>query len=107
MESKHDRVIPLEDAILLQMVGEKAAMVEKGRSISKQFEEMQAQLEQRVEELAKDQLSEFEIPVTTEVRDGKVVLIATDAMAEFKDSFARFDKFKEPVPRKKAADDTE
>ena len=90
MEGKHDRVIPLEDESLLRMVGEKAALVESGRAISKEFEEMQKQLEalhlklvdvtseintkklaifKRVEKLAKVQLSEFEIPVTTEVRD--------------------------------------
>jgi|SRR5450631_3514004 hypothetical protein len=121
MADNHDRVIPLDDALLLTMVGEKAELVEKGRGISKQFEEMQAQLERlhmdltavtadvttkklailkRVEQLAKDKLTEFEIPVTTEIRKGKVVLIATDALAEFTDSFKRFDKFEEPVPRK-------
>src|SRR5450631_1838837 len=81
MADNHDRVIPLDDALLLTMVGEKAELVEKGLGISKQFEEMQAQLERlhmdltavtadvttkklailkRVEELAKDKLTEFE-----------------------------------------------
>jgi len=53
-----------------------------------------------VQKLAKAFLTDFEIPVTTEIREGKLVLMVTDALAEFQDSFRRFDKWSEPVPRK-------
>jgi hypothetical protein len=118
---KNDRAIPLDDKLLLSMVEQKGEMVESGRAISKQMEEMQKQhaklgddmtalmaevnkkkvaIFKRVEKLAKKQLGEFDIPVTTDIQDGKLVLVVTDALAEFKDSFNTFDKFKEPVPRK-------
>jgi hypothetical protein len=121
MAKDNNRIIPLDDALLLNMVQEKGALVEEGRSISRQMEDVMKQVDKlsnlsndlaakitnkkldifkRVEKLTKKQLGEFEIPITTEIRDGKVVLIATDALAEFQDSFKTFDKFKEPVPRK-------
>ena len=55
----------------------------------------------RVEKLTKKEVTEFEIPVTTEIQDGQLVLVVTNALAEFQESFKTFDKFKEPVPRKK------
>lgn len=118
---KNQREIPLDDELLLKMVQQKGEMVEKGRAISKQMEELAKQHEKlndeitalmakvnnhkldifkRVEKLAKNEVGEFEIPVTTEIRDGKLVLIVTEALEEFKDSFKRFDKWREPVPRK-------
>ncbi len=121
-ESKHDRVIELEDELLLSMVQQKGEMVEQGRAISKQMEDLAKQHEKltkdmealtgklnnhklgifrRVHKLAKNQLAEFEIPVTTEIRKGKLVLVVTDALSEFKETFAGFDKWREPVPQKK------
>lgn len=118
-ETKHQRVIDLDDTLLRDMVVQKAEMVEQGRAISKQQEELAKQHEKlgkdlealtaklnnqklniirRTQKLAKTVLSEFEIPVTTELRDGKVVLIVTDALTEFKDRFNDFDKWREPVP---------
>ena len=47
------------------------------------------------------QLGEFDIPVTTEIKDGKLVVIVTDALAEFKETFSNFDPFTQAVPRKK------
>jgi hypothetical protein len=124
---KNDRAIPLDDKLLLSMVEQKGEMVEGGRAISKQMEELQKQhtkladdmtaqmakvnkkkleIFKRVEKLAKKFLGEFEIPVTTEIQDGKVVLIVTDALAEFQESFKTFDKFNEPVPRKEKKTNT-
>jgi hypothetical protein len=121
MAKDNNRVIPLDDKLLLRMVEEKGALVEQGRSISRQMEDLMKQTDklsnasndlaakitnkkldifERVEKLAKKLLGEFEIPITTEIRDGQVVLLVTDALAEFQESFKKFDKFKEPVPRK-------
>jgi len=92
MAKTNDRVIPLDDKLLLSLVKEKADMVEKGRVVSKEMAEVQKQFDRlnnsladlmasvnnkkldifkRVEKLAKHLLTEFEIPVTTEIRDGK------------------------------------
>ena len=120
--NKHKRVIVLDDPLLKSMVLKKGEIVEKGRAISKQQEELAKQHEKlgsdlealtgnlnshkldiihRTQKLAKKLLTEFEIPVTTELRDGKLVLIVSDALGEFQESFKSFDKWKEPVPRKK------
>lgn len=119
---KNDRAIPLDDKLLLSMVQQKGEMVERGRAISKQMDDLQKQhaklaesmavlmaevnkkkvaILKRVEKLAKGQLGEFDIPVTTDITDGKLSLIVTDALSEFKESFKKFDKFNEPVPTKK------
>ena len=121
-ENKHQRVIVLDDPLLKSMVLKKGEIVEKGRAISKQQEELAKQHEKlgsdlealtgnlnshkldiihRTQKLAKKLLTEFEIPVTTELRDGKLVLVVSDALGEFQESFKSFDKWKEPVPRKK------
>ena len=120
--NKHQRVIVLDDPLLKSMVLKKGEIVEKGRAISKQQEELAKQHEKlgsdlealtgnlnshkldiihRTQKLAKKLLTEFEIPVTTELRDGKLVLVVSDALGEFQESFKSFDKWKEPVPRKK------
>ncbi|TQF41167.1 hypothetical protein UNPF46_08585 [Bradyrhizobium sp. UNPF46] len=121
MTDKFQRVIPIDDAQLRQWVEEKGALVEKGRGFAREMEELAKQHERaleamtelttkitalkrnifrRVEKKTKDLLTEFEIPVTTEIRDGQLVLLATDALAEFQDTFKRFDKWHEPVPRR-------
>ena len=120
--NKHQRVIVLDDPLLKSMVLKKGEIVEKGRAISKQQEELAKQHEKlgsdlealtgnlnshkldiihRTQKLAKKLLTEFEIPVTTELRDGKLVPVVSDALGEFQESFKSFDKWKEPVPRKK------
>ena len=121
MAKDNNRIIPLDDKLLLTMVEEKGELVEQGRAISRQMEDIMKQTDKlsnasnelaakitnkkldifkRVEKLAKKQLGEFDIPVTTEIRDGQLVLVVTDALAEFQESFKNFDKFKDPVPRK-------
>lgn len=115
----HERVIPLDDVLLLELVTQKGEMVDAGRSLSRQAEDLAKQHEKvveqmtaqatlignkkldimrRVQKLAKGLLGEFEIPITTELRDGKVVLIVSEALEEFKDSFKSFDKWREPAP---------
>ena len=116
------RVVPLDDAKLAEMVRQKGEMVQKGRAISVEMEELARKHDQkaqqlslhadqlnelkkhifkRVEKLARKELGEFEIPITTEIQNGKLVLVVSDALGEFKESFQRFDKWREPVPRKK------
>lgn len=122
MEKDNNRVIPIDDKLLLTMVEEKGVLVEQGRSISRQMEELMKRTDRlsnasneiaakitnkkldifkRLEKLTKKEIGEFEIPVTTEIRDGQLVLVVTDALAEFQDSFKTFNKFREAVPRKK------
>lgn len=122
MADNFQRIIPIDDEQLRAWVEEKGALVEKGRGFAREMEELAKQHEsvlakmtelttkitalkrnifRRVEKKTKDLLTEFEIPVTTEMRDGQLVLLATDALAEFQDSFKRFDKWHEPVPKKR------
>lgn len=119
---KFKREIELDDALLLGMVKEKGDMVEKGRIITKQMEDLARQHEKlhkeltelsttinnkkldiikRVKMFAKGLLGEYEIPLTTEIKDGKVVLVVSHALDEFKASFEQFDPWKHPVPRLK------
>lgn len=118
---KIQREIVLEDKILLKMVQEKGALVEQGRAVARAMEDLAKQHEKlmsqhnelmnttnnkkldiirRTQKVAHGLLSEYELPVTTEIRDGKVVLIVTDGLEEFKGSFKGFDKWKQAVPRK-------
>lgn len=116
-DKNNQRVIQLEDKELFELITEKANIVESGRAISR---EMQALLDQheklgqdmavlagkagtaarrifkRVKKLAACHLGEWEIPLTTEIRDGKVVLIIEDSLEQFKAEFKAQDKFKEP-----------
>lgn len=119
--NKYEREIVLEESLLLSMVQQKGEMVEQGRAITKQMTELQSQIEKltkdltpltqkvikhkveifkRLQKLTKGRLGEFEIPITADVRDGKVVLRVSDSLAEFKDTFKTFDRFREPVPVK-------
>jgi hypothetical protein len=123
MADKYQREIPIDDPKLLALVQEKGRLVEGGRqlatemeALAKQHEKlMEAMTEQttkvndiklkiidRVKDMAEAQLTEFEIPVTTEIKNGIVQLIVTEGLEEFKDSFKNFDKWRQPVPRKKA-----
>lgn len=122
MADKHDREIPLDDSRIFALVEEKGVMVEQGRAMSREIEEVVKQHQALVTKLemysakvnkhklkiikgiersVRPLLGEFDIPVTTEIKNGKLVVIVTDAMAEFKDTFSRFDPFKDAVPRKK------
>src|SRR4051812_42458257 len=122
MADNYQRDIVLDDALLLARVTKKGGRVEEGDSVSRQAEELAKQHETvlekltahaeqvnnlnlnvmpRTEKLAKKQLTEFDIPVTTVLQDGKVVLQVTEALEEFKGSFKSFDKWHQPVPRRK------
>jgi hypothetical protein len=127
MADKFQREIPLDDPALFALVEQKGRLVEGGRALATEMEalakqheklmetmteqttkvnDLKRQIIDRVREIADTQLSEFELPVTTEIKDGKVVLIATDGLEEFKDSFRGFDKWRQPVPRKKKLEDS-
>ena len=120
-------MIVLDDPKLLEMIKQKAEFVEQGRSISRMQTDLQTQMDklsqdmasltgkviahkrkifQRIKKLVRNELSEYEIPLNTDLRDGKPVLVVTDALQEFKETFAGFDKFTEPVPvpRKKLSE---
>jgi hypothetical protein len=63
--------------------------------------ELKLRIFKRVRELAAPLLTEFEIPVTTQITAGKLTLVVTEGLEEFKDSFKGFDKWTEPVPKKR------
>lgn len=119
---KYEREIVLEDKLLISMVQQKGEMVESGRAIAKQMQELTEQMEKlqaqmeplttkvvkhkrsifdRLKKLVGRELAEFEIPTQAEIRDGKVVLTVSDALAEFQDAFVSVDKFKEALPVKR------
>jgi hypothetical protein len=119
---KYERDIIIEDKLLLSMVVQKGEMVEKGRAIARQMQELTKQMEllqkdmaplteqvikhkrsifDRLKKLVGRDLAEFEIPVNADVRDGKVVLTVSDALGEFQDNLRSIDKFKEAVPLKR------
>jgi hypothetical protein len=45
-------------------------------------------------------VGEFELPVTTALREGKVIFTVANGLDEFKDSFKGFDKWKHALPIK-------
>lgn len=119
MEKAFNREIVLEDAKLFEMVEEKGKLVEEGRAHAKRAEELAKEHEKcvthmnmvagkldrhkrkiiaRVERAAKDLIGEYEVPVTTEIKDGKLVLIVADSLAEFKDQFSKINKFQQAPP---------
>jgi len=102
-------------------VEQKGKMVEDGRAISRELQAAQDQFEKskkaleelaakvgdlsrrifkKVQRSAAKDLAEWEIPITTEVRDGTLVLVVSDALAEFKDEFKKQDKFASPHAKK-------
>jgi hypothetical protein len=122
MAEAFNREIKLDDQQLFAMVEEKGRMVEEGRALAKEMERLAAEHEKvntkmtmlgaklnkhklniikRIEKVAKSYLTEYEVPVTTEIKNGVLVFTVADTMAEFKEAFTRFDRFKEAAPRKK------
>jgi hypothetical protein len=122
MADKFQREILISDLLLLKLVQKKRELVEKGRAIARAMEDVAKQHQKlvdehneamttvnnlkldiikRVQKLSRGLVGEFELPVTTELRDGQVALIVTDGLEEFKDSFKSFDKWRQAVPRKK------
>lgn len=121
--NKYQRVIEIDDADLRTLIEEKGKIVESGRGISRELEAIMEQHQKltdeltskagkvgtlarkifkRVKKLAAHQLGEWEMPITTQIRDGKVVLIVQDALAEFQDEFKARDKFSAPsAPRRR------
>lgn len=108
------RQITLDDKELYKMVEEKGKLVKEGRGISKEIEELikqhgvlvkkhDAQLTKvnalkmkiikRSKKLADKFLDEYEVPVTTDIKDGKIVFTCADTLAEFKKSFKKHDKW--------------
>jgi hypothetical protein len=121
MADKFQREIVLDDKILLKQVQKKGELVEKGRAVARAMEDLATQHQKllkehnelmvetnnvkldiirRTQKLSHGLLGEFELPVTTELRNGKVVFIVTDGLEEFKESFKGFDKWKQAIPRK-------
>lgn len=121
-DGKFQRVIEIDDAELRVLIEDKAKIVESGRALSRELQSIQEQHERltakltemagdvgvkarkifkRIRKLANHQLAEWEMPITTEIRDGKVVLIVSDALEEFKSDFKAQDKFQAPSAPKK------
>ena len=117
------REIELEDKELFELAQKKEELVIKGRDVNKEAEDLAKQHEKKVEEirkiakqidrlkqykiiprtvkLVKDKLEEYEIPVTTLIKDGKLILQIEDVLEEFKQRFKSVDKFEAITPTKK------
>lgn len=117
MAAKHERIIELDNESLRALVVSKGEIVEQGRALARELQSLQEQfgvvkkkLEEKTEKVgvisreiikkvqrvAGKHINEWEIPITTEIRDGKLVLIVSDALEEFKDEFKSHDKYAAP-----------
>lgn len=116
-DNSYQRIIEIDDETIKALVIEKGELVETGRAISREMEALSEQFEKLKKELASqagkvsaashrifkrvrkavgNQLAEYEIPLTCQVRDGKLVLVVSDALSEFRDEFKKKDKFSAP-----------
>lgn len=114
-----ERQVIIDDADLIAMVTKKGEMVEKGRALSREMERLAKEHEavhneqkdlitevnilkldiiRRLHEVAAHHVGEFEVPVTTDLKDGQIVFTIADAKAEFENQFKKFDKWKEAQP---------
>jgi len=122
-KSKFEREIVIDDTKLVDLVTQKGVLVDEGREMAKQMESLakqhQALLDKQnglitkvnkikidivrnVKRLIGKELTEFEVPVTTNLVDGKVVFLCADTLGEYKESFSKIDKWREArTPTKK------
>ena len=119
-EPKHIRRIELKDEELKALVQEKMDTVSKGRAIAQEMEDfaklhdkkkkehealfadlnrIKLKIIKRVKKVASKELGEFELPVTTELVDGKLMFEITDGLIEFKESYKNFDKWSAARPK--------
>ncbi len=121
---KYNREIVIDDKALVTLVEEKGAIVEEGRGLAERMGELAKEHEQllakqnqliskankvkidivrKCEKLVGDQLTEFEVPVTTNLKDGKVVFVCADTKAEWEEAFKEINKWQSArVPTKKS-----
>lgn len=118
MEENFNRTIVLEDSSLKTLVEERDALLEEAGVFVREMEEaaekhkkanealikkarkiddVKMRIIKKTEKAAKDLLGEFEIPITTILEDGKVLLKVNDAVEEFKARFKKHNKFEVPV----------
>lgn len=116
-----ERTVVLEDPVLFELITKKGEMVAEGRALSKEMEDLatkhkevhdkqetlitdvnlvKLQIIARLKEVASEHLGEFEVPVTTAIKDGKIVFTIADSMKEFMKVFKSFDKWREAAPTK-------
>jgi len=116
-----ERTVILDDQILFDLVTKKGQMIEEGRAISREMEELAKKHQEahdkqnalitevnlvkldiiaRLKEVGDQHLGEFEVPVTTAIKDGKIVFTIADSMKEFMKVFKSFDKWREAAPAK-------
>lgn len=116
------RKIEITDDVLRTLVTEKAEIVEKGRELAKEMERLAAEhkkvhdehdtlfsklnakklkIIKRVRKVAEKLMNEYEVPVTVNLENDKLMFEVADVMADFKDSLKNFDKWKEAAPSKK------
>lgn len=118
MGKNFKRLIELQNAPMKKLVEQKQALVAKGAKAQEEAEEIVKQHEKKVEEIKKvaddirknqnkiislvkkdcekkDLLTDYEVPLTTEVKDGQLLLTVEDQLEMFKDRMDGVDKFKE------------
>lgn len=121
--STSKREVELDDKKLMEWALQKEEIVLKGRNLSKEAEELAKKHEKVAEEIRKTAeelsylkakkiiprtkkiaeplLGEYEIPITTKVVKDKLMLEIEDVLVEFKETFAKQDKFAVALPGKK------
>lgn len=125
-ETSTERTVVLDDQALFDLVTKKGEMVDKGRKLAGEMERLAQEhkaindeldalttdvnlvkidIINRVKEVGEQHLGEYEIPVTTDIKDGKVIFVIADSMAEFTKAFKGFDKWKQAAPAKAKKED--
>lgn len=112
-----EKIKELSDSKLRSMVEEKMRLVNEGRITAKEVEEVAKKHKALVEEnqsrmneinglkykiiqrLKKVvELDKYEFPITTEIKDGKLILKTENALDDFNEAMEKIDKWKNPSP---------
>lgn len=124
-DPKHERVIEFESKEVRELVEKKLELVTEGRKLNDEALEVAQKHQELVEKITdiageirdiqhkiipmmkdiceeQNLLEEYEVPMTTDLKDGKLILRVEDQMQHFIDRFNSSDKFGE-VPEIKDA----
>jgi hypothetical protein len=116
----YERVIEVDSDAIRSMIAEKVALAEEGQAYQREAEELEKQHKAIVEKmhdvadkirtlqverimpevrtLVEDKLTAYEIPTTTEIRDGKTVVVVHDLVELYKERFSDWNKWETPLP---------
>lgn len=125
----YENIIEVDSEALRSMIAEKVALVEEGQAYQREAEELEKQhkafvdkmhevsdkirslqvdrIMPEVKTLIADKLTQYEVPITTEIRDGKTIVITHDLVELYKERFDGWDKWATPLPGVKKEDKKE